>query len=103
MAMKLHKWSDVRTRLLTQEQLAEVDRQVDGDIEEMSLRELREALGLTQVQAAEAAKMTQGELSRTERRENHLFSTLQRYVAALGGEVEVYATVGGKRVRLVGV
>ena len=47
--------------------------------------------------------MKQSELSRAERREDHLLSTLRRYVKGLGGELEVVARVGRKVVRLRGV
>ncbi|MEE9263533.1 MAG: type II toxin-antitoxin system RelE/ParE family toxin [Vicinamibacteria bacterium] len=39
----------------------------------------------------------------TLRRENHLVSTLRRYVEALGGELEIVASFGDKRVRLQGI
>jgi hypothetical protein len=47
--------------------------------------------------------MTQAELSRVERREDHLVSTLRRYVEALDGHLEVVAVVGNKRIVLSGV
>ena len=62
--------------------------------------ELRKALGLTQEEAASGSDMTQSELSRLERRDDHLVSTLRRYVEGLGGELEITAVVGDKRVRL---
>jgi len=68
-----------------------------------ALRELRQAAGKTQEQVAAAARMKQSELSRAERREDHLLSTLRRYVKGLGGELEVVARVGRKVVRLRGV
>jgi transcriptional regulator with XRE-family HTH domain len=63
----------------------------------MSLREVRKDLGRTQVQVATEAGMSQGDLSRLERRNDHLLSTLQRYAAALGGELEVTVVRGSKR------
>jgi hypothetical protein len=44
--------------------------------------------------------MTQSEVSRLERRPDVRLSTLKRFVEALGGEVEIFATFGDKRVRL---
>ena len=41
--------------------------------------------------------------NQVERRDDHLLSTLRRYVEALGGHIEVVAIVGGKRIRLRGV
>jgi hypothetical protein len=43
------------------------------------------------------------ELSKIERRDDHLLSTLRRYVAALGGELEVVAVFGNERIALKGV
>lgn len=74
----------------------------DGVVE-LDLRAMRELLGKTQVDVAKAADMDQSEVSKAERRKDHLLSTLRRYVAALGGEVEVIAKFGNKRFRLQGV
>lgn len=52
------------------------------------------------VEVAEAVAMSQPEVSRLERRDDFLLSTLKKYVEALGGELEVFATFGDKRVRL---
>lgn len=67
---------------------------------EVSLRELRKALGINQQALAEAMGMSQSDVSKLERREDHLLSTVRRAVHAFGGEIEVIAVVGDKRVRL---
>ena len=69
----------------------------------MNLRALRELLGKTQEELARLAATAQSELSRAERRDDHLVSTLRRYVEALGGELEVVASFGKKRIRLQGL
>jgi len=61
------------------------------------LKTLRAALGRTQAQVAEAARMAQGDVSRLEGREDVKLSTLARYAAALGGSVEVAVVVNGRR------
>jgi transcriptional regulator with XRE-family HTH domain len=66
----------------------------------MDLRALREAAGLTQEELAAKVDITQSQLSKLERREDHRISTLRRYVKALGGELEVVAVVDGKRIKL---
>jgi len=101
--MKVSRWEDVRRRHRTPEQIRRVDEAVEKELLEMNLAELRKSLGATQVQLAEATGMSQPEISVAEKRSDHLLSTLRRYVEALGGELEVTAVVGGKRVRLVGV
>jgi len=100
MAMKLHKWSDVRQRRHTPDELAKIDAEVQRDLLEMNLKEIREMLGKTQTEVATLAEMTQGELSRAESRADHRISTLRRIVKALGGDLEVVATFGNKSVRL---
>ena len=98
--MKLQKWSDLKRTKLGSSGLERVRQRVEKELLEANLAELRQAIGVTQVQAAESAEMTQSELSRLERRPDHLVSTLRRYVESLGGELEVTAVVGKKRVRL---
>lgn len=66
----------------------------------MTLRELREAMKKTQSDVARSTAMSQPQLSRFEGRRDHLTSTLRRYVRALGGEIEVVARLGVKRIRL---
>lgn len=70
---------------------------------EVSLRELRKLAGVTQVEASDKLGMDQGAISRFERQEDMRVSTLRRYIEALGGELEVTAVLGNKRMRLRGV
>jgi predicted transcriptional regulator len=100
--MKTHKWSALEKKM-SPERLARVQAKVDGEISAINIRRLREALGETQVEAAAKADMTQPELSRLERASDVRFSTLRRYVKAMGGEIEVIAVVKGKRIALHGV
>ena len=67
---------------------------------EMSLREVRRLAGVTQVELAKRIGITQGELSRFERRPNKNIDTLQRYAEALGGDVEVAIVIGNKRMKV---
>lgn len=96
-------WADTEKALFTPAEVAAADRFVERELLALNLRELRLAAGKTQEQVARTTRMKQSELSRVERREDHLLSTLRRYVEGLGGELEVVARVGGKRVRLRGV
>jgi hypothetical protein len=66
----------------------------------MSLRELRAYTGRTQVEAANENEMTQSELSRLERRDDFLLSTLRRYVDSLGGTLEVRVMLGSSQIKL---
>lgn len=57
----------------------------------MTLKQLRESLGLTQIQVAERMGTTQSEISKIEKRKNMRASTLRKYIAALGGEISFEA------------
>jgi len=101
--MPVHRWKDLKDAKLTPAQRKANQRWVEAQLLEMNLRALRESLGKTQEELAKLAEVAQSELSRTERREDHLVSTLRRYVEALGGELEIVASFGEKRIRLQGV
>lgn len=60
--------------------------------EELSLRDLRKALQLTQADVAATLGKGQDEVSRIEQREDLLLSTLHGYVRSLGGELELVCT-----------
>ena len=59
--------------------------------EEMSLRELRQALKLTQERMAETLGIGQEGVSRLEKRSDLLISTLRSYVEAMGGSLSIVA------------
>jgi predicted transcriptional regulator len=96
-------WKSVRAGRLGPPAIARVKQRARAQVEELTLQELRQGLAMTQVDAARAAEMTQSELSRLESRADHRISTLRRYVEALGGELEIAAVFGGRRVRLTEV
>jgi hypothetical protein len=98
--MKTKRWDEIRARRFSTQKLKDIDRAVEGELLEMDLRELREAAGKTQEELAEALKKAQSEISRLEGRSDYRLSTLQRYVTALGGELEVVASFGNRRIRL---
>jgi predicted transcriptional regulator len=95
-----HRWQDVRRKKLTAAQLEQIDREVEQELLAMDLRAIRELVGKTQEDVAADTDMTQSEVSRLERRQDVRLSTLKRFVEALGGELEVFAAFGDKRVRL---
>jgi DNA-binding XRE family transcriptional regulator len=72
--------------------------------EEMSLRELRRALGRTQNRVARALGIGQDAVSRLENRADMLISTLERYIREAGGELELVARFPDRKpVRLKGL
>jgi tellurite resistance protein len=100
--MATHKWTELKSKMSPARQ-ARVDEEVRRELLAMELRELRQEAGKTQAEVAEIAEMTQAELSKFERREDHLVSTLRRYVTALGGQLEVVAVFDNKRIAIKGV
>lgn len=69
---------------------------------EVSLRELRQIAGKTQVEVAAGSGLAQSEVSRIEGRDDALVSTLRRYVEALGGELDLVARIGARSVVIRG-
>jgi hypothetical protein len=98
--VKTKSWKSVREARLSPEANERVAQRAKKELEELTLRELRLGLSLTQQQVADKAEMTQSELSRLESRSDHRISTLRRYVEALGGELEISVVVGNKRMKL---
>jgi DNA-binding XRE family transcriptional regulator len=102
--MKLHKWKDIERSRFTDEERAAIKTRARAELlVEMNLPELRNALGKTQLEIAEAAEIAQANVSEFERRDDHMLSVLRRYIEALGGKLEVNAVFDDKRVRLKGV
>jgi hypothetical protein len=93
-------WREIKNRAMTKEQQARAHVLAMKDLREMELRNLREALNMTQVQLAKKLKTTQAAVSRLEKRPGMLVSTLGDYVEALGGTIEVHAVLPGRRVSL---
>ena len=72
----------------------------------LTLRTLREAAGKTQVDVTGLSQMDQADISRLESRESFgdcQVSTLQRYLSAIGGRLEIVAAFGDKKIVVTGV
>jgi predicted transcriptional regulator len=93
-------WKSVRDARLSSDAVKRATKRAEREAAALTLRELRLDLELTQQQVADAADMTQSELSRLEKRGDHRVSTLRRYVEALGGKLEITVVVGKRRVPL---
>src|SRR5215469_5595202 len=66
-------------------------QEVEGTLTSMPLDALRDARQLTQVQMAQLLKISQGAVSKVERRSDMFVSTLRNYVRAIGGDLEIRA------------
>lgn len=83
-----------------QEKLSKLDKKRRARIEarakeliaeEMTMRDLRKALNLTQKEIAKKLDISQDNVSRLESRSDVLLSTLRDYVHSLGGELSLVA------------
>lgn len=72
------------------------------EVRAYALRELREALSMTQVELAERLHVSQNRVSRIERGdlEHAQLDTLRRYVEAVGGELHVEVELGDRRIQI---
>jgi hypothetical protein len=71
----------------------------------LTLRALREGAGKTQIDVRDSSRIDQGDISRLEAREtfdDYQVSTLQRYLSALGGELELVAVFGDRKIIVTG-
>jgi len=72
----------------------------------LTMRALREAAGKTQVDVAAASQINQADISRLESQtdfDDYQVSTLRRYLAALGGQLELVGAFGNKRIAISAV
>lgn len=89
-------WRDVILHDMTPEERAAVE--AEGQriaIDARTIAEARKALSLTQTQVANAMEITQGALSQMEKRDDMMVSTIQSYVEAMGGKLELVAKFPG--------
>ncbi|SRR5260370_41612352 len=71
--------------------LAEEELRGGETLTAMPLEGLRDAKQLTQVQMAQLLKISQGAVSKVERRTDMFVSTLRNYVRAIGGDLQIRA------------
>jgi DNA-binding XRE family transcriptional regulator len=102
MARKTTRWEDLKHKA-SPERREQIRREVEAEILDYNLAQIRALVGMTQADAARVIGITQAQISMTERRDDHKLSTLRRYVEGLGGQLEVVASFGTKRFRLHGV
>ncbi len=83
---------DEKMSKVSKKRRAKIKNRVDELIaEEMTMRDLRNALHLTQKTVAKKLGINQDNVSRLEARSDVLLSTLQAYVHSLGGELSLRA------------
>ena len=85
-------FSELRDKLRADpERAARMDAMEIAIENALALAEMRRRRGLTQKQLAEAMHVSQANISRIEHGEDVQLSTVQRYISALGGQLELRA------------
>ena len=85
-----HKFSKLREKM-SADRHARNEAKALALLAAMDLPELRNALQVTQEDLADRLEVAQSNVSRLERRDDMLISTLQEVVEALGGELHLVA------------
>ena len=84
------KFSELRNQM-SEERRARVEKRTAQLLAAMDLGEIRGALDLTQEDLAERLAISQSNVSRLERRQDVLVSTLREVIEALGGHLHLVA------------
>lgn len=89
--MSGHKPFSELTKHFSPERLAKIEAETNRLREEMTLQELRKSLGIEQGELGEILGIKQAAVSRMERRNDILLSSLRKAVEAMGGELIITA------------
>ena len=84
----------VMKKAFTAKMREEIRRSAKEKAARIKLQQLREARDISQEEVARTMGISQAALSRLEHRLNITIGTLQRYIEALGGRLEVRAVFG---------
>lgn len=87
MAKKFHNL----VKNMPKERQEKIAKCIKHELEAMPLQELRQAHQLTQQQVAETLKLNQAAISKMEHQTDMYISTLSRFIAAMGGKLEIIA------------
>ena len=84
-------FNELRERMSPKRQ-TKVAARTEAILLQMALQELRQSLGITQEEIAQALDVNQAAISKMERQEDMHISTLIRFVEALGGRLKLVAS-----------
>ena len=105
MSAEFVKWSDVKAKARALDPRSDAEREAsqlaararrEAYQRGYQLSEMRKAVGVTQAELAEALGVSQGRVSRIESGEVSGIEVVRAYVAALGGTVDLVATLGDR-------
>lgn len=101
--MSAVRWSDVRDEHIAAAGKEKVERgkaRLLGQVRAHRLAEVRRRRGLTQRQVAQAMGVTVGRVSQVENGELSGIDVLDRYVHALGGDLQIVADFGEEQIKV---
>src|ERR1035438_9646255 len=98
---KTRKWRDLYDKI-SPERRSAIEKRVEQSMKEMPIHELRAARRLTQQQLAQTLGMTQPAVSQIEHSTDLYLTTLENFVEAMGGHLEVFAVFHDGKVKLTG-
>ena len=76
---------------MPRDRLERIDQRKQEVLNEITLRELRQAVELTQKQLAETLKINQAAISKMERQSDMYIRTLRRFLEAMGAKLKIVA------------
>jgi DNA-binding XRE family transcriptional regulator len=101
--MSVVRWSDVRDKHVGAIGEQDVERgktRLIAQVRAHRLAEMRKRLGLTQRQVAQSMGVTVGRVSQIENGELAGIDVLDRYVSALGGDLQIVANFGDEQITI---
>jgi predicted transcriptional regulator len=99
------KWEDVKAKRRAADPRSDAERavgqraareRVEAYVRGHQLAEMRKAAGITQAGLAEVLKVSQSRISKVESGEISGIDVIRAYVTALGGTVDLVATLGDR-------
>lgn len=105
MSGKFTSWSDVKAKAAAVDPRTPAERETgtaeaaerrEAYVRGHQLAEIRRAAGLTQAQVADALGVTQARISKIEHGEISGIDIVRAYITALGGHLDVVATLGDR-------
>lgn len=101
--MSTVRWSDLRDRHVNAvgaENVEQGKAHLLAQVRAQRLAEMRKRRGLTQRQVAQAMGVTIGRVSQVENGELARIDVLDRYVSALGGDLQIVANFGDEQIKV---
>ena len=96
---KARNFDELRMKM-PPESRVRVDERAKATLANMALDELRAARELTQAHLGRLCGVSQGSISRLERRTDMYVSTLAKFIEAMGGQLEIRAVFPDGSVRI---